>query len=146
LPSWSWKPLIHSLKGCRKHPMQHSLLFRTPPGPGQFLISSLRSLMLFHPVLPYISFSVLLITSTLCPVTYSPDPEGPLKGPFSLTSVSLACPFPLMARLRHASSFLLAPGPHPIPTLFPIGPVKVSALADWFLYLKPIPRVAYSSP
>jgi hypothetical protein len=35
----------------------------------------------------------------------------------------------------------MAPGPLPIPTLFPIGPVKVSsALADWFLHLKPIPR------
>jgi hypothetical protein len=49
--SWSWKLLIHSLKGCRKHPTQHcqsqpghqatTVLFRTPPGPGQFLISSL---------------------------------------------------------------------------------------------------------
>jgi hypothetical protein len=37
-------------------------------------------------------------------------------------------------------------GPRPIPTLFPTGPVKVSALADWFLCLKPIPRAAYSSP
>jgi hypothetical protein len=31
-------------------------------------------------------------------------------------------------------SFLLAPGPRSIPTLFPTGPPKISALADWFLY------------
>jgi hypothetical protein len=37
-------------------------------------------------------------------------------------------------------SLLLAPVSCPIPTPFPIGPVKVSALADWFLYLKSIPR------
>jgi hypothetical protein len=30
--------------------------------------------------------------------------------------------------------------PRAIPTLFPTGPVKVCALAVWFLYLKPIPR------
>jgi hypothetical protein len=31
------------------------------------------------------------------------------------------------------------------PTLFPTGPVKVfSALADWFLYLKPIPRAWFT--
>jgi hypothetical protein len=67
--------------------------------------------------------------------------NGPFMGPSgsSLTSLSLACPFPLLARLWHAPSFLLAPRPCPIPTLFPIGPVKVSALADWFLYLKSIP-------
>jgi hypothetical protein len=32
-------------------------------------------------------------------------------------------------------------GPHPIPTLFPTSPVKVSALADWFLFFKPISRM-----
>jgi hypothetical protein len=41
----------------------------------------------------------------------------------------------LLARLWHALSFVLAPGPHPIPTVFLTGLVKVSALADWFLYL-----------
>jgi hypothetical protein len=34
----------------------------------------------------------------------------------------------------------LAPRPRLIPTLSPTGPVKVSYLADWFLYLKLIPR------
>jgi hypothetical protein len=42
--------------------------------------------------------------------------------------------------LKNISLFLLAPVSHPIPTLFPIGLVKVSALDDWFLYLKPITR------
>jgi hypothetical protein len=45
----------------------------------------------------------------------------------------------LLARLWHALSFLLDPGLCPILTLFCIGPVKVSALVDWLLYLKPIP-------
>jgi hypothetical protein len=45
---------------------------------------------------------------------------------------------------RPPPSFLLAPGPRPIPTPFPIGPAKVSALADWFLFLKPFPRARLS--
>jgi hypothetical protein len=65
-------------------------------------------------------------------------PTGPEKGPFPPTTLLLS--FSLLARLWHTPSFLLAPGPRPIPTLFPTGPVKGSALADWFLYLKPIPR------
>jgi hypothetical protein len=44
-------------------------------------------------------------------------------------------------RKEGACHSLLASVPRPIPTLFPIGPVKVSVLADWFLYLEPIPRV-----
>jgi hypothetical protein len=52
--------------------------------------------------------------------------------------------FSLLARLWHAPSFLLAPGPRPIPTLFPTGPAKVSALADWFLYLKQFPRARFT--
>jgi hypothetical protein len=50
----------------------------------------------------------------------------------------------VLVRLWHAPSFILAPGPRPVPTLFPTGPVKVSQLADCFLYLKPIPPTAYS--
>jgi hypothetical protein len=36
-------------------------------------------------------------------------------------------------------SFFIGSQASPDPTLFPIGPPKFSALADWFLYLEPIP-------
>jgi hypothetical protein len=56
-----------------------------------------------------------------------------------MSNHSLAVIFP-PDHVWHAPSFLLAPVSRPIPTIFPTGPVMVSALADWFPLLEPFPR------
>jgi hypothetical protein len=57
-----------------------------------------------------------------------------------LSPLSCRSLFPSWPGCDTPPSFLLAPGPRLIPTLSDIGVVKVSVLADWFLYLKPIPH------
>jgi hypothetical protein len=114
----------------------HTALFRAPPGPGHFLISF---------VIPS-SFSPSFLFFP-CPPHHIPRTSGDLlastrealKRAVS-SNHSLAVRLP-PSHVWHAPSFLLAPGPRPIPTLFPTGLPKVSALADWFLYLEPSPCV-----
>jgi hypothetical protein len=113
----------------------HTVLFKTPPSPGHFLTSSLSCY----------SVQFLPIYFFPCPAHHIPHicgdpparPQGVLKRAVSSNHSHAFLVSPCQAVACPGGA--LAPGPRPNPTLFPTGLVKVSVLADWFLYLKLIP-------
>jgi hypothetical protein len=144
--SRSWKPLIHSLKGCRKRPVQHwqtrpshwpphfPFQDTTRPWPFSYFLCPL-SYVIPSNFSPYIYFPVLLPTCGLCVVTHSPVPEGSCKKPFPLPLSCHPCPSWPGCGTPPLSYWLLG-----LAWSWPYSPLVRSALGDWFLYLKPIPR------
>jgi hypothetical protein len=106
---------------------QHTALFRAPPGPGHFLISSLCSLILFRPISSRHFFPcphrIPLISGDLLAST-----RGALK-----RSVSSFHSHAVLLPPGQAVACLLFPigsQASPDPDLIPTGRAKVFALAD----------------
>jgi hypothetical protein len=99
---------------------------------------------------PHISFFVLLIMSTctsMCPVIYLLDPQGPKQGLFPVVFVwnvlSYSFHFSGQVVLCLLLSYWLC-NPCSELTLFHTVLAKVLPLCEWFIYLKLLPHAQFT--